>query len=56
REVCRDFVAKAITPSGASEKTTPLNNEQLSSAEMQRRIKLLQEDRQVFCFKTNYLF
>ncbi|PWA98955.1 hypothetical protein CTI12_AA013640 [Artemisia annua] len=47
RELCRDFVAKAIianTSSGASEKATPINNEQLSSAEMQRRIKLLQED------------
>lgn len=49
RELCRDFVAKAITSSGegggpASEKAAPLSDEQLSSAEMERRIKLLQED------------
>ncbi|KAL4566938.1 hypothetical protein LXL04_031064 [Taraxacum kok-saghyz] len=37
REVCRDFVAKCITLYGSE-------NEQLSSAEMDRRIKLLQED------------
>ncbi|GJY65742.1 general transcription and DNA repair factor IIH subunit TFB1-1 isoform X1 [Tanacetum coccineum] len=48
RELCRDFVAKAITPSGASEKATPLNNEQLSSAEMQRRINELQKLHQQF--------
>ncbi|KAI3492920.1 hypothetical protein L1887_42415 [Cichorium endivia] len=49
RELCRDFVAKAITSSGegggpTSEKAAPLKDEQLSSAEMERRIKLLQED------------
>ncbi|XP_024976082.1 general transcription and DNA repair factor IIH subunit TFB1-1-like isoform X1 [Cynara cardunculus var. scolymus] len=49
RELCRDFVAKAITSSGevggpTSEKAVPLKDEQLSSAEMERRIKLLQED------------
>ncbi|KAK1406922.1 hypothetical protein QVD17_38531 [Tagetes erecta] len=49
RELCRDFVAKAITSSGeaggpTSEKTVPHKDEQLSSAEMERRIKLLQED------------
>ncbi|KAL7585269.1 hypothetical protein Lser_V15G42694 [Lactuca serriola] len=48
REVCRDFVAKAITfyGEGGSEKAVPLahKDEQLSSAEMERRIKLLQED------------
>lgn len=47
RELCRDFVAKAITSSGeqlSSEKAVPLKDEQLSSAEMERRIKLLQED------------
>nr|KAJ0186218.1 hypothetical protein LSAT_V11C900468130 [Lactuca sativa] len=48
RELCRDFVAKAITfyGEGDSEKAVPLahKDEQLSSAEMERRIKLLQED------------
>ncbi|KAL7615868.1 general transcription and DNA repair factor IIH subunit TFB1-3 [Lactuca sativa] len=48
RELCRDFVAKAITfyGEGGSEKAVPLphKDEQLSSAEMERRIKLLQED------------
>ncbi|KAI3820439.1 hypothetical protein L1987_07986 [Smallanthus sonchifolius] len=49
RELCRDFVAKAVTFSGevggpTSEKAVPLKDEQLSSAEMERRIKLLQED------------
>ncbi|KAD4386328.1 hypothetical protein E3N88_26497 [Mikania micrantha] len=49
RELCRDFVAKAIAFSGevggpTSEKAAPLKDEQLSSAEMERRIKLLQED------------
>ncbi|XP_076934265.1 general transcription and DNA repair factor IIH subunit TFB1-1-like [Bidens hawaiensis] len=49
REICRDFVAKAITMSGegggpTSEKANPLKDEQLSSAEMERRIKLLQSD------------
>nr|XP_043607978.1 general transcription and DNA repair factor IIH subunit TFB1-1 [Erigeron canadensis] len=45
RELCRDFVAKAITFS-AETGAPPENvvNEQLSSAEMERRIKLLQDD------------
>ncbi|KAI7734790.1 hypothetical protein M8C21_005456 [Ambrosia artemisiifolia] len=49
RNLCRDFVAKAIPKSGeaggpTSEKVAPPNDEQLSSAEMMRRMKLLQED------------
>ncbi|KAI7734797.1 hypothetical protein M8C21_005463 [Ambrosia artemisiifolia] len=46
RNLCRDFVAKAIPKSGGptSEKVAPPNDEQLSSAEMMRRMKLLQED------------
>ncbi|KAJ0751416.1 putative PH-like domain superfamily, TFIIH p62 subunit, TFIIH subunit Tfb1/GTF2H1 protein [Helianthus annuus] len=55
REICRDFVgevvwtfAKAIAGEvggPTSEKSVPHKDEQLSSAEMERRIKLLQEDR-----------
>lgn len=50
RDVCREFVAVAIATSGdagkaASDRSTvPLNNEQLSTTEMERRIKLLQVD------------
>ncbi|KAK1399171.1 putative RNA polymerase II transcription factor B subunit 1-1 [Heracleum sosnowskyi] len=50
RDACRDFVAMAIAPpinagKAASEKTTvPPSSEQLSTAEMDRRIKLLQVD------------
>lgn len=40
REHCRDFVAKAITFASENQH----KDEQLSSAEMDRRIKLLQED------------
>lgn len=50
RDACRDFVAMAIAPpanagKAASEKSTvPPSSEQLSTAEMDRRIKLLQVD------------
>lgn len=50
RDVCKDFVATAIALSGESAKaiaekpTVTLQDEQLSPAEMERRIKLLQED------------
>lgn len=50
RNVCKDFVASAIALSGESGRTVPeksavpIQDEQLSAAEMERRIKLLQED------------
>ncbi|XAR56833.1 hypothetical protein NMG60_11037454 [Bertholletia excelsa] len=50
RDICKDFVGRAISMAGEAGKTssaTPAvtpNNEQLSTAEMERRIKLLQED------------
>ncbi|XP_074368217.1 general transcription and DNA repair factor IIH subunit TFB1-1-like isoform X3 [Apium graveolens] len=50
RDACRDFVAMAIAPpanagKAASDKSTgPPSTEQLSTAEMDRRIKLLQVD------------
>ncbi|XP_019196979.1 PREDICTED: probable RNA polymerase II transcription factor B subunit 1-1 isoform X1 [Ipomoea nil] len=55
RDACRDFVASVITSSGDSGKTAPApaptpessavpRDEQLSTAEMERRIKLLQEN------------
>ncbi|KAK2982292.1 hypothetical protein RJ640_004937, partial [Escallonia rubra] len=50
RDVCREFVATAIASSveagrtGSERSAVPLHNEQLSTAEMERRIKLLQED------------
>nr|XP_027107205.1 general transcription and DNA repair factor IIH subunit TFB1-1-like [Coffea arabica] len=50
RNVCKDFVASAIALSGEAGRTVPeksavpIQDEQLSAAEMERRIKLLQED------------
>ncbi|KAM7504349.1 hypothetical protein LguiB_003253 [Lonicera macranthoides] len=50
RDACREFVATAIAISGESGRAgsersaVPLHDEQLSTAEMERRIKLLQED------------
>ncbi|CAH9135206.1 unnamed protein product [Cuscuta epithymum] len=51
RDACRDFVASVITSCGDSGKTTPApesstlpNDEQLSTSEMERRVKLLKED------------
>ncbi|KAK0592050.1 hypothetical protein LWI29_012457 [Acer saccharum] len=50
--VCRDFVSKVLeqskdTSSVASEKAAVKHDKQLSAAEMQLRIKLLQEDRSI---------
>ncbi|KAL8505386.1 hypothetical protein ACS0TY_016572 [Phlomoides rotata] len=42
RDVCREIVASAIAFHAEDE--TPINNEQLSRAETERRIKLLQEN------------
>ncbi|KAM7462589.1 hypothetical protein LguiA_030710 [Lonicera macranthoides] len=50
RDVCREFVATVLANSGDTGKASsersaiPHHNEQLSTAEMERRIKLLQED------------
>ncbi|KAL3537707.1 hypothetical protein ACH5RR_001073 [Cinchona calisaya] len=49
RDICKDFVATAIAMSGeagrtVSESAVTLQDEQLSAAEMERRIKLLQEN------------
>uniref|UniRef100_A0A5B7AVC9 Putative RNA polymerase II transcription factor B subunit 1-1 isoform X1 n=1 Tax=Davidia involucrata TaxID=16924 RepID=A0A5B7AVC9_DAVIN len=50
RDVCRDFTARALAVSGEAGKAgsersaVTLQDEQLSTAEMERRIKLLQED------------
>ncbi|KAA8523510.1 hypothetical protein F0562_009933 [Nyssa sinensis] len=50
RDVCREFTARALAMSGESGKAdsersaVTIQDEQLSTAEMERRIKLLQED------------
>ncbi|BBG96235.1 BSD domain BTF2-like transcription factor [Prunus dulcis] len=65
--VCRDFVGNALAKSGeaakasSAAKTTSeksgvtLPDEQLSTAEMQLRMKLLQEDRYVLYFSIQYV-
>lgn len=62
RDVCRDFVAKAIAfyadggraiPDNSA---PPVNNEQLSRAETERRIKLLQENSELQTLHKQFVF
>ncbi|KAH6795839.1 hypothetical protein C2S51_036825 [Perilla frutescens var. frutescens] len=64
RDVCRDFVAKAIAfhVEGEGGRTIPensappVNNEQLSRAETERRIKLLQENSELQTLHKQFVF
>ncbi|CAA0814039.1 Probable RNA polymerase II transcription factor B subunit 1-1 [Striga hermonthica] len=62
RDICREYVANAIafhTEGGRaiSEKSAaPLNNEQLSRAETEQRIKLLQEDSELQKLHKQFVF
>ncbi|XP_042039897.1 general transcription and DNA repair factor IIH subunit TFB1-1-like isoform X1 [Salvia splendens] len=62
RDVCREFVARAIAfyteggKAGPERATPPVTNEQLSSIETERRIKLLQENSELQTLHKQFVF